>query len=172
MLIGLGSQSEVKQAAVTHALRQFGLTAAQLVAVKARSDINEQPFNDETITGARNRATHTALLVPGADFTIAIESGLFERSGCYLDIAVVVVRLPGGEFLQQESAGVVFPTDAVEEVKRRGADEWTVGKILQESGRVRLHNDPHACLAGRSRAEFINDAVLRLFQTLRDREIL
>ena len=172
MLIGLGSQSEVKQAAVTHALRQFGLTDSQLVAVKARSDINEQPFNDETITGARNRALHTSLLVPGADLTIAIESGLFERSGCYLDIAVVVVRLPGGELLQQESEGVVFPADAVEEAKRRGADVWTVGKILQESGRVRLHNDPHACLAGRSRAEFINDAVLCLFQTLRGREIL
>src|SRR5579859_2886210 len=141
--IGLGSQSEVKKAAIIHALCQFGLIAVQLVAVKARSGINEQPFNNETLTGAYNRATHTALLVPSADFTIAIESGLFERSDCYHDIAIAVVRLPSGEFLQQESEGVAFPTDAVEEVKRRGADVWTVGKVIQESGRVALHNDPH-----------------------------
>lgn len=171
LLIGLGSQSEVKQAAVSQALRQFDIDV-QLMAVKASSNVSEQPFDDETITGAHNRALHTAILVPGADLTIAIESGLFARDGQYLDIAVVLVRLPDGEILTLESEGVVFPTDAVEEVKRRGAAVWTVGKILQESGRAQLHNDPHLTLVGRSRSEFINAAVLRLFETLRLRGIL
>jgi non-canonical (house-cleaning) NTP pyrophosphatase len=171
MLIGLGSQSDVKRAAVMHALRQFGVDA-QLIAVKARSDVSEQPFHNETIIGARNRATHAALLVPGASFTLAIESGLFARNGGYFDIAIVVARLPTAEFLQQESAAVAVPADAVEEVKRRGADCWTIGKILQERGRVLDHTDPHLCLVGRSRAEFLKDALVSLFQTMRARELL
>jgi non-canonical (house-cleaning) NTP pyrophosphatase len=171
MLIALGSQSEIKRVAITTALRQFGIHA-QLVAVKASSDVSEQPFDDETITGAKNRALHTAALVPGADLAMAIESGIFARNGQYLDIAVVLVQLPDGEMLVQESEGVVFPSDAVEEAKRRGTAAWTVGKILQESGRITLHNDPHLSLVGRSRAEYINDAVLHLFQILRDRGTL
>jgi len=170
MRIGLGSQSEVKQAAVHNALHQSGFDA-EVVAVKALSGVSEQPFNDETIEGAQNRARHTAILVPDADITIAIESGIFLRREYWLDIAIVVVRFPDGEFFQAESEGVVFPTDAVEEVQRRGASAWTVGKILQEWNRVQLHNDPHLSLVGRSRADFINDTVLCLFKSLRDRHL-
>jgi non-canonical (house-cleaning) NTP pyrophosphatase len=171
MLIALGSRSEVKQLAVLRALRQFGIDA-RVVAVKAGSQVSEQPYGEETVTGARNRAIHTGLLVPEADLTIAIESGLFERpAGCFLDIAVVVVRLASGELITGESEGVVFPTDAVEEARRRGG-EWTAGKVLQEQERVQLHTDPHASLVGRPRAEFIHDAVLRVLQGLRDRNVL
>jgi non-canonical (house-cleaning) NTP pyrophosphatase len=173
MLIGLGSQSAVKYAAVTHTLHQFGLINAKLVSVKAHSMVNEQPFNEETIIGAHNRAEHTALLVPDATFTIAIESGLFLHSdSCYYDIAIVVARLSDGSFLQTESKGVVFPMDAIQEAKRRGTHTWTVGKILQESRRVQYHNDPHLSLVGRSRADFIRDAVVCLFQILQEHKIV
>lgn len=167
MIIALGSQSSVKQEAVRRAMQVFEIDA-QLVTVKARSNVAEQPFNSETVRGARNRALHAAALVPDAAFALAIESGIFDRNGHYLDIAVVVARLRDGRYLQADSQSVEFPADAVHETVRRCVenDSWTVGKILQEWGRIERHDDPHASLVGRSRAAFIYDAVFTLIQTM------
>jgi non-canonical (house-cleaning) NTP pyrophosphatase len=167
----LGTQSQVKQVAVNKALQQFGVNAV-LIAVKASSNVSEQPLDNETIIGAQNRAEHAAVLVPDSDFAIAIESGIFSRGGRYLDIAIVVARLADGTFIQVESDGAEFPAAAVQETIRRGTKTWTIGKILAEWGLVVQHDDPHKDLVGKSRSEFINEAVLRLLHELRIRGII
>jgi non-canonical (house-cleaning) NTP pyrophosphatase len=164
MLIVLGSQSIIKEEAVRQALRDLGVTDARLVCVPVSSQVNEQPFGfEETHRGACNRVQQAATLVPDADMAIAIESGLFEEyPGSFFDRAIVVVQLPDGRSFTQTSERVLFPTDAVEEVRRRGEATWTIGKILQERGSVQSHNDPHLSLVGRSRTAFIKDAVVQL----------
>ncbi|GCE15314.1 DUF84 family protein [Tengunoibacter tsumagoiensis] len=171
MIIAVGSQSKIKVTAVKNALCQLGVKA-DIEAVKAHSAIAEQPFNQETRQGAINRALHTAQLVPRAAFTLAIESGLYWRMDAWLDIALVVARFPDGTCVEVESEAIVFPSSAVEEVQRRGVHTWTAGQVLQEWGQVQSHNDPHLSLVGKSRADFIQDAVVKLFQTLQARHLL
>jgi hypothetical protein len=45
------------------------------------------------------------------------------------------------------------------EAKRRGFDTWTVGKVMEEQGLIRQHDDPHLDLSGTSRAVYLADAV-------------
>lgn len=163
-LIALGSTSEIKYAALAHALQLSGRDT-QIITVKARSDVGEQPVEQETLLGARNRANHAALLVPDALLSIAIESGVFQREDGYVDIAVVLARFQTGEYCHVESEALPFPHDAVEETFRRG-QQWTVGKVLQEWGRISRHDDPHLDLVSRSRLYFLSDALVRLFQVL------
>ena len=172
LTIALGSQSRVKQIAVSNALHQFRVVDVQLVAVHASSLVAEQPFNDEILLGAENRAAHAAILVPDATFAIAIENGIYSRQGRYFDVALVVARLQSGEFVRVESDSVEFPADAVQETICRGVNVWTVGKVLQEWGRVQSHDDPHRTLTGKARLEFLHDAALHLFQELRVRRVL
>lgn len=167
----LGSTSKVKEKAVAAALEALGI-AAKLTCVKAHSLIAEQPFDDETISGAKNRAADAAAQVPAANLAVAIESGIFRRDGRYFDIAMVVVRLPSGEFIQGESEPLEFPADAVAETLHRGAMHWTCGRVLQDWGRVEKHDDPHLSLAGKSRSEFITAAVTRVFAELQERGLI
>lgn len=173
--IGLGSLSELKGTALATALQQL-VVEAQVVAVKAASGVAEQPFDDETITGAHNRAQntaqYTAQLVPDADITFAIESGIFSVGDRYFDKAIVVARLKSGEFIEAQSDAVEFPQDAVQETIRRGVAVWTCGKVMAEWGRVEKHDDPHLSLTGKSRATFISEAALRVLQKLRERGLL
>ena len=106
------------------------------------------------------------------DFTLAIESGIFSVGNRYFDKAIVVARLKSGEFIEAQSDAVEFPQDAVQETLRRGVAVWTCGKVMEEWGLVQKHDDPHLSLAGKPRATFINEAVLRLLQKLRERGIL
>ena len=164
-LLALGSQSAVKQAAVQQALAEVGREAT-VIAVKACSHVAEQPFDEETMQGARNRAEHTAALVPHADLCMAIESGLFRRHGSFLDIAIVLARFPNGRMISVESEGVAFPEEAVVEVLHRGTDTTTIGKILVEQGLAVQHDDPHVSLVGTSRSTFIREAAVRLLRIL------
>ncbi len=166
MKVVLGSTSAVKLQALTAALQHFGLTA-EVLTVKARSGIAEQPFDEETIRGAENRARDADKLSPGADLVIAIESGLFREKEGYFDIAVVLALLPNGETICVRSDAVEFPEDAVRETIARGVDVWTCGKVLAEWGRVSLHDDPHASLSGKPRAKFLEEAVIKLFANLK-----
>lgn len=167
MQIVLASQSAVKVRAVEQAIQRLELKA-QLVAVKAVSNVNEQPFEDETYTGALNRAAHAVMIQPGADYYLAIESGLFQqKDGEWYDIAVVVLRDESGQYIVHHSEGVRFPREAVEECQRRGPQIWTVGKIMVELGLAHQHDDPHRDIVGVSRAEYINAVVYKALSALR-----
>jgi non-canonical (house-cleaning) NTP pyrophosphatase len=166
MEVLLGSTSKIKQDAVLAALTTLNIEA-EFSAVKAESGVAEQPFGDETIQGALNRAKHANELSPNADLVIAIESGIFRENGKYFDYAIVLALEPiTGKTFQVKSEAVEFPEDAVLETISRGVNEWTCGKVLAEWGRVVAHDDPHQSLAGKARAEFLNDAVLKLFKLL------
>lgn len=165
MQIVLASQSTVKVRAVEKAIQRLGLNA-KLIPVKAASRVHEQPFEDETLEGADNRAAHAVTLQPGCDYYIAIESGLFQKSDGWYDVAVVVLRDEYGQNVVFESEGVRFPTEVVEECRRRG-DPWTVGKVLVEMGHITQHDDPHKDLIGVSRSQFIDETVYHALSTMR-----
>jgi non-canonical (house-cleaning) NTP pyrophosphatase len=164
MKIALGSTSCVKQASVLSALHRFS-SPYELVSVSARSNVSEQPIENETYHGAINRVVHTASLVPDADFSLAIESGIFLRNNNFYDVAVVVARSQYGQMVISESEAVQFPDNCVMEALQRDGD-WTAGMVLQEKGIVKDHKDPHQSLTGKSRAEYITEAVYEVLQMI------
>jgi non-canonical (house-cleaning) NTP pyrophosphatase len=157
MIIGLGSQSQIKIDAVLQAAAQRGFQAA-LRPVMAESGVASQPFDGETYCGAINRVIHAAQLVRNFDVCLAIENGIFVHDGRYYDVLVVVARTPVGRMYLTEGEMIEFPADAVQEAIQLAGTK-TVGKILQERGLVADPCDPHSDLVGKSRARFIQEAV-------------
>src|SRR5258707_11102823 len=95
MKIVVGSQSAIKIKAVRDALSELGIDA-EVVGVKAASNVPEQPLNDEGIKGARNRVVHARQLDLTGDVYLAIENFIYEEKGRLLDIAVVVASTRDG----------------------------------------------------------------------------
>lgn len=175
MKIVVTSQSPIKIEACRQSfLRLGGTDDIEIIPLQAASYVNEQPFNDEAVTGVRNRiddvrtlpeGTEQTLLTaqkhtPDADAWVSIQSGVFEENGDYIDRAVVAVMNKTGDIHIGYSDGVAFPREAVEETRRRGFDRWTVGRVLQDMGLVTRHDDPHADLPPyKSRQDYIVDAL-------------
>ena len=132
-----------------------------IIPVKSSSGINEQPLGDETLQGARNRLRHAREQFPDASYFVSIENGIFEEDARYVDRAVVTVESAAGQVQVTLSDGVEFPGASVEEARSRGFETWTVGRVMQEQGVVKQHDDPHLDLSGRSRVEYIDEAVRR-----------
>lgn len=163
MRVVLASSSAVKIRAVQ---RAFG-PGVEVVPVSVPSGVPEQPVEEETMQGARNRVRGARAKQPGADHYVSIESGLFKVGESWVDRAAVVVEnTDGTEHRIVFTEGVVFPTECVEEAERRGFDTWTAGKVLQERGIVGDHADPHKDLSGRSRAEYIDEALGTMVRAL------
>ncbi len=156
--IVVGSQSEVKLNAVKNALRALNVDA-DVIGVKAKSGINEQPVANETVDGARNRVADARRLYPDADMYIAVENGIFPKAGSWIDKAVILAVTRGGKESLEYSQGVEFPKQYVEEAHAQGFDKITVGQVMQKHGAVAKHDDPHLSLAGKSRATIIEDTL-------------
>ncbi|HJO02753.1 MAG TPA: inosine/xanthosine triphosphatase [Acidobacteriota bacterium] len=82
MRVLIGSANPVKRASVEEA---FGLFFDEL-EVQGRavpSGVPDQPVNDETLIGARNRATALRSVrdVPDVDYFVGIEGGIVEQAG-------------------------------------------------------------------------------------------
>lgn len=157
MKIVLASESKVKIAAVQ---RAFADTTIELIAVNVPSGVSEQPMNDETLTGAYNRLAAAKAKEPGADLYIAIENGLFEEEGNFMDRPVVALSNDHARPLVTKGEGVRFPAEAVEEARQRGFDTTTVGKIMAQKGWVFDHADPHKDLIGKSRSTILAETML------------
>ena len=145
MKIVVASQNPVKLDAVKNAIQKYD-PSSEVIGVKAASGVAEQPFDDETAQGARNRARHARQISPGADIYIAIENGIFNQDDKFLDKAAVFTLMADGSEYLKYSRSVELPKQYVEEARARGFDTTTVGKVMQDAGAVTNHADPHADL--------------------------
>jgi non-canonical (house-cleaning) NTP pyrophosphatase len=157
MKIVLASTSAVK---IDACRKAFG-AAADITGVKVPSCVNEQPMDTETLQGAFNRIAAARAAMPGADVYVSIENGIFEENGKYIDRPVIAVAKGAGAPEVTYGDGVEFPAASVEETRKRGFDTWTVGKVMQEQGIVAQHDDPHLTLSGKSRADYLAEAVVK-----------
>ena len=166
MKIVVTSQSEKKLDAVKKAFAH--LEDIEIIGLKCPSGVNEQPFNEETLQGAHNRMHHAKKEIPDAGMYISIENGIFTEGRRFVDKAVVTLMTSKGKQVTSFSDGVDFPAEYVEMTRKKpgGFKEWTVGKTMAENGYVQDHADPHYDISGKSRAEFLNDAVSKAARAL------
>lgn len=165
----LCSESKVKLGALVDALSSLGLKV-DVVACNAPSGVRAQPVGfKETRDGANNRVAEASRKFSAEHprAVVGIENGILFEDGFVVDVGIVVIRTPYGTYYAQ-SQGVQFPEHCVKEAERRGFERTTVGQIIAE----RYHcnsDDPHLSLTGRSRREFLAEAVMTaLVQMMRD----
>jgi inosine/xanthosine triphosphatase len=73
-------------------MRMFPNDSFEVRGVSVASGVSAQPMtDDETYTGALNRAKGAALAVPDADYWVGIEGGLEEKRGELHGVAWIVV---------------------------------------------------------------------------------
>ncbi len=155
MIIVVGTTSAIKIAAV-----QTVFPNAKVIGVKTASGVPEQPVEAETERGAINRVNAARVAMPLADLFIAIESGIFNENGHYIDRAVVVVVDKAGIQHIAVSEGVEFPKVSFEKAQTRGFDKVTVGQVMFEDGLVKVKDDPHADLGKKiPRAELLQQTI-------------
>lgn len=122
--IAVGSMNPVKIEAVRSVMeRIYG--DARITAVNVKSDVPEQPFEEETVNGAKNRARSA---LGNHDLSVGIEAGIFEMYDGFYDIQHCVVMDREGKMTIGMGPGFRYP-DSVAKLIREGR---TVGKAMSE----------------------------------------
>eukprot|EP00727_Mastigamoeba_balamuthi_P009174 m51a1_g488 hypothetical protein (170) ;mRNA; r:229032-229714 len=149
LVVAMGSASDVKARAVRAAMP--GCTVVSDPG--CQSGVSEQPVGrGETERGAANRA-HAALgRHPGCSLWVGIENGIMVENGSWVDRACIVALGKSGERVVE----VVAWSDEVR------VPAGAVKGPVAEDGPRHLWSpkkDPHLEVCGRSRVDFIADAL-------------
>ena len=125
LVVAVGSENPVKVAAVRAVFsRIFG--AVNVLAVKVNSGVPPQPFNEDTVRGAVNRAKEALRRCP-ADFGVGIEAGLFSmpkaklRTG-FVDVQWCAIADSEGRISLGCGPGFEHPPAVIERVLREGVE--------------------------------------------------
>lgn len=167
----LATTSKLKHTAAKRAFElQYG-PQVQVTTTHVPSKVPEQPMSHaETLRGANNRligAKAKADKMADSErptFVVAIESGIVginddSGAGQYYDFGwIIVEHLATGVVTKTPSAGVRFPTAAVE-LSKKSDQTQTVGGILAKEGAITNAKDPHTALCNVSRAALLEQAI-------------
>jgi adenine phosphoribosyltransferase len=151
----------IKLAAIREALAEIGLEA-ELLPVSTASGVPEQPFGDETVEGALNRALAAQATHPGT-WAIGIENGVFDAGVSWRDYGVIQLVSPEGKRRSMFTDPVTLLVRDVEEAKVRGFATTTVGSVMAEQlGCDPM--DPHAYLSrgAKTRKDYLREALVTL----------
>ena len=122
--IAVGSLNPVKIEAVRNVMeRIYG--SVRIFAVDSKSGVPEQPFEDETVQGAINRAKGA---IGDHTMAVGIEAGVFERYDGLYDVQHCAVIDSDGKITIGMGSGFRYP-DKVAELVRNGK---TVGEAMKE----------------------------------------
>lgn len=164
MKVLVTSKSEQKIAPVARAFeKHFSDRLTDVLWYSVPSDINEQPiWHEETRQWAYNRLHSLKQKNLSPDYYVSIENGLLSLWKDWYDFGHIVIETKDGIIKEVITQSVQFPTDAVEEAKRRWFKDITAGKVLQEMYPKLNHADPHYSLTNwiYSRKQLIYNALL------------
>ncbi|WP_455276264.1 inosine/xanthosine triphosphatase [[Eubacterium] cellulosolvens] len=131
MKIGVGSENPNKVKSVESVMKKiYAQEDLKVVGLNVNSKISSQPFNEETIKGAINRAGEVMNIID-ADLAIGIEAGLFSfpfLSTNYLDIHLCAIQDKMKKITIGSSCGFELP----QEVINRVLQDREVGDVMDE----------------------------------------
>ena len=125
LVVAVGSENPVKVTAVRAVFSRI-FSAVNVFAVKVNSGVPPQPFNEDTVRGAVNRAKE-ALRRCHADFGVGIEAGLFSmpkaklRTG-FVDVQWCAIADSEGRISLGCGPGFEHPPAVIERVLREGVE--------------------------------------------------
>ena len=145
ILLALGSTSIIKISAVEKAFLDLFGNSIQISTTDTTSGVNEQPLGlEETLKGAKNRVEKTLAVFPD-NYCLGIESGIIIFDDIAIDIAIIVGKKLGGEYIISTSTGLQFPNDCVSEAQEIGFETSVIGTVVvaKYGGNPK---DPHSIL--------------------------
>jgi inosine/xanthosine triphosphatase len=127
----VGTNNPVKVRAIRQVLKALSMRA-RVLRVSVRTAVSEQPFGDEALQGALNRAT-TA--IGNGDFGVGIEAGLVwsALASDYFDVQYCAIVDRAGRMTVGHGPGFTYPGKVIEKVKA-GA---TVGEAMERLTGIR-----------------------------------
>jgi len=109
-LVVVGSKNPVKIKSTDHAFHRIFEDAFLVQGLDVNSGVSDQPLgNEETLTGAMNRAKNAKNAFPEADFWVGIEGGVEEIDGHMNAFAFVVVLDTNGKSGKAKTATFDLP---------------------------------------------------------------
>ncbi|TLZ83228.1 MAG: inosine/xanthosine triphosphatase [Methanobacteriota archaeon] len=113
--VSVGTDNPVKVRAARRVFQALSLPA-RVRAVRVRTEVPEQPFGDEALQGAVNRAKAA---LGGGDFGVGIEAGLVwsPQISDYFDVQYCAVVDQSGRITVGHGPGFTYPPRVVESVK-------------------------------------------------------
>lgn len=103
-------------------IKMFPDQLLEIEGVSAESGVPDQPLSEEeTLTGAINRADNASKSTPDADFWVGIEGGLEEVDGHLEAFAWIVVKSKDGKYGKGRTGSFFLP-DKVAELIRDGME--------------------------------------------------
>lgn len=127
MLVAVGTKNEVKTKAVEEAFRTY-FDEVYAIGVEVDSGVPPQPFDEEILAGAKNRAEKALGRVDGARFGVGIESGLTRVGRWVLSKSAVYIVGSEGEVGFSLSAQFPLPHEVADRVLK--GEE--MGKVVDE----------------------------------------
>ena len=116
--IAVGTDNDVKLQAVENIFQKV-FKSPEVVKVNVPSDVPVQPWGDDTIAGARNRAEGALNESASAHFGVGIEAGLFKddvTDNCY-DVQYCAIRDRGGHVTVGHGPGFYYPPSVVDALR-------------------------------------------------------
>ena len=110
--------------------RMFPDVEFKVDGVSAKSDVPDQPMGeDQTLTGAENRAENVSRIAVDADYWIGVEGGLKETKEKLEAFAWVVVKSKDGKIGRGRTASFFLP-EKMAELIRQGKELGEVDDIV------------------------------------------
>lgn len=123
MRVLVGSTNPVKIQGAKEAFEVY-FNNFQISGVSVQSDVSDQPFNEEIYTGAKNRVLNLIKYSKEynveADYFVAIESGVTNYFGKWININVAVIIDKNGYESIGTSQGFPIPDKYISEIKEKG----------------------------------------------------
>ena len=122
MKVIVATTNKVKLLGVNEALSKY-FNDIEIIGVKAESNVPEQPFNEEILTGAKNRVNYLIKFCQKeqikGDYFIGIESGITNQLGSWVNISIALIRDKEEFQSVGYSAAYPIPLKYIEEIKTK-----------------------------------------------------
>ncbi len=125
--VAVGTENEVKSNAVKNVF-QKQYKKLEIKNIPVSSGVSSQPWEDETIAGAINRAKAALRAESEAHFGVGIEAGLFWNNTVkeYFDVQFCAIFDRGGRITLGHGPGFYYPEIVIKDVK----SGKTVGSVM------------------------------------------
>ena len=133
MKILIGTKNKGKVGATQKAFSRF-FENVEVEGIAVESEVPEQPINDEALQGAKNRVKNLKKYAKendlNIDFYVAMESGITDKFGCWLNVTTAYVEDKNGDNAVGLGPAYQIPDRYIDEVKEKELS-YVLAKVLK-----------------------------------------
>lgn len=133
MKILIGTKNKGKVEATQKAFSRF-FENVKVEGIAVESEVPEQPINDEALQGAKNRVKNLKKYAKendlNIDFYVAMESGITDKFGCWLNVTTAYVEDKNGDNAVGLGPAYQIPDRYIDEVKEKELS-YVLAKVLK-----------------------------------------